>query len=258
MLSWLKLRNPMALVVVLLACSATAKGVATAELPITGDDVAAAVKAAQECPSPIWNPKPGPSMKYGCFCGGGYPGLKHKSGKAESGLSTAETRELALDYLRIRPVDDVDAACQAHDVCWLLRRDGHSACNNALDQRTKYLQKNFESKFSWWEIPRGKEARCARLALLIGFATIAVMKHRDGDQSNVVGTWAARIVGAPLIVGAGGLVMLLRELPQPGERCDLLPTKGQSPSQAETDSSSAADKNLATTGVDGESSVRSP
>jgi hypothetical protein len=88
---------------------------------------------ARECKQPV-AAQPGPGFRYGCFCGAGYPDLIHPSGKNDSALHRSERVELAVEYYRIKPIDDIDEACQAHDVCWLMRGDGDARCNHLFRQ----------------------------------------------------------------------------------------------------------------------------
>jgi len=77
--------------------------------------------------------RPGPTVEpnrrdgsgvslHGYFCGPGYPGV------------TDESREARIRQLEaIKPLDDVDAACKAHDICY--ERHGYTdkSCDKALD-----------------------------------------------------------------------------------------------------------------------------
>lgn len=58
---------------------------------------------------------------HGNFCGPNYPNLQ------------STTREsAALELQSIKPVDDLDQLCQAHDLCYVSRGVGHHICDGKL------------------------------------------------------------------------------------------------------------------------------
>lgn len=85
-------------------------------------------KDASCSPPPRARHKIDKNFKYGRFCGANYPGLSHASGKKDDSLPDQGKLEVANNYYRIRPVDDIDAVCQEHDVCWLLNPANKLSC----------------------------------------------------------------------------------------------------------------------------------
>lgn len=169
------------------------------------------------------------NFKYGCFCGGGHPGFTHPSGLAESALSAAQRKELALTYYGVEPFDDIDAACQAHDVCWLLNGEGNARCNRALFERMDYLYRQFDdATLPWARDEEGHWETAKRCAALSGdiFLSSTVMAEKVGEDSifSVIHS-AFRLGGYAMVPAAysvveGGARAGL-EYPRPGERCDL-------------------------------------
>src|SRR4051812_29553062 len=80
---------------------------------------------------------------YGCYCGAGYPDLKHPSGKSEAELSAHQTQELIAEYLRLRPVDGIDDICQMHDICWTFYRRKDYGCNRRFHDELRGLSSYF-------------------------------------------------------------------------------------------------------------------
>ncbi len=72
--------------------------------------------------SPSLSPEEGVFYRYGTFCGPGVPDL--------TGVSGAPARLAAITALA--PVDDIDRACKAHDVCY--EKFGHDrlACDGVI------------------------------------------------------------------------------------------------------------------------------
>ena len=163
------------------------------------------------------------AFRYGCFCGENHPGLSHPSGKSEAALSRREREELAILYYQIKPVDAVDAACQAHDVCWLLSTTTSQECNEQFESELDELTDAFDAAAD--RLPLGQRnnsqaRRCWALAGDIEVASLAVM----ASKSPVPGRTGGRAVGrlfanwffAPrLFIGE------MFEYPRSGEKCDL-------------------------------------
>lgn len=160
---------------------------------LAGEDVDRTVSAAATCEQPLVSKRiPKSTFKYGCFCGAGHPGLKHPSGKPEADLSDDERRELALSYMSRRPVDDIDGACQAHDVCWLLKGNGAANCNRDFIDRLDYLHGVFKKGDRALSPSETTPRACASMALDIQIATLHMM-----DDSSA-GVMAARVVALPI------------------------------------------------------------
>lgn len=108
--------------------------------------------------------------KYGRFCGADHPGLKHPIQKDESRLTEIERKELAFDYYRIRPIDDIDTICQAHDVCWLLNPGKQLSCNEELYKSMGIVRKEEDKQVGFFEVDT-PHFRCRHLAMDIAIAS---------------------------------------------------------------------------------------
>ena len=157
--------------------------------------------------------------KYGCFCGKGHPALSDVTLK---GHSREQREDLAKRYLAIKPIDDVDRACQTHDVCWIMNGDGHVDCNKAFEDRLDAIRKSLKAR---QEGVNSTEFRCSSMALDMSFASLGFMEDDpDSDPPAALGRWLARVfVGYPLsliyataylVRGAAG-----QKYPSPSERC---------------------------------------
>ena len=183
---------------------------------------------ATACANPEWA-KHGISsdFKYGCFCGKDYPGYQHPSGKPESDLNRQERIELAAQYYATAPYDDLDAACQAHDVCWLLSGRSEFGCNEILVKSLDQLGQGWQGELAAMPIRWGSpekapyQFRCSNLASDVRLATSTVME----------GSWldsVARVVSAPeeaappligrLVMGGAGFA-IDNFYPHEGEKC---------------------------------------
>src|SRR5688572_11019604 len=73
-----------------------------------------------------------PGFRYGCLCGLGYPGLARETGTRPRDMSRQEREALIARYYAIKPIDAIDEACRAHDVCWIWNGQREVACNEAF------------------------------------------------------------------------------------------------------------------------------
>lgn len=157
------------------------------------------------CPSPATaKHKINKHFKYGRFCGKGYPGFKHTSGKSEENLSVSEKRELALDYYRIRPTDDIDTVCQAHDVCWLLNPNNQLQCNENFEQAIhdirQAMDRDLAKRKSWWPSTYVNtiQFRCSSLALDMEFASLTIFENKSDNKTSEIASSATRFFWAPI------------------------------------------------------------
>ena len=149
----------------------------------------AAIESATTCENPITPPVWGDPQewKYGCFCGKGHPAIPEE-GKTEE--------QLIADYYKTKPKDDVDRACQAHDVCWIEHDDGDGECNLDFKKRLAFLAQDFNYRFFDFR-------NCDRLALAMfsAFSTIFVEENfKDPTLDNTFGV-ATAITTPPAIIG---------------------------------------------------------
>jgi hypothetical protein len=184
--------------------------------PIQGGSISAAKAEATECREPaVPQRMPSPNFKYGCFCGAGHPNITAASGKSDSQLTVDERVELAHAFYRIRPIDDIDAACQAHDTCWLLNGEGRNECNRHFYRRIQYLSSRLlrQSKDD-----SDSDYRCFVMAEDIGAAALAAMK--DDGRDPITGLIRYPFAGW-FGIGTILLAVLGDKYPQSSDRCSL-------------------------------------
>lgn len=145
------------------------------------------------------------NFKYGRFCGANYPGLTHASGKDTCTLSETELLELARDYYRIRPIDDIDAACQNHDVCWLLNPNDKYQCNKNFKKTLDELRNKWERHAP--QYTNTTQNRCASLAMDMSYASF-LMENTSSNTTEEAGLLLGKVVTAPFDVAYGGLFFL--------------------------------------------------
>jgi hypothetical protein len=182
-------------------------------------DLRAAALNAVHCEMPIVaEPKLTKSFKYGCFCGVNHPNLQLDRSSQNSGLTDLERHELIKKYYSIKPIDDIDRACQSHDVCWIFSGKPLLKCNQQFRNTLDYLERKFQKKAP--RISMDINDRCASLALDMGAATLFVMEGVDEDAAIDAGSQIGRILNIPAAAIFAGLVSLgVSQYPRASERC---------------------------------------
>ena len=69
-------------------------------------------------------------FKYGCFCGKDHPKIEPTNQRRIEDMTHAERTSLVREYLSMAPIDDLDAACQHHDICWVRHGRPTTSCND--------------------------------------------------------------------------------------------------------------------------------
>jgi hypothetical protein len=171
------------------------------ELRVTAVDCKEKLQSrTDECPLPaVANHKLDVNFKYGRFCGTGYPRLTHSSRKNENKLSDLERRELARDYYRIKPIDDIDIACQAHDICWTLNPGNKVMCNEYFEKNLSDLRKKWKEQIGLFDTDT-VQLRCSAFALDMSYAATVLMQHNSTDKAEEVGVSIGKFNTAPLTV----------------------------------------------------------
>jgi hypothetical protein len=100
-------------------------------------------------------------FRYGCFCGKKYPPIEHASKKEYKKLNRKEREALIVQYYAIKPYDDIDKLCQAHDICYLYQGKEAQVCNDTFYSELKNIQKSFKKQE---KDTNSKERRCRLLA----------------------------------------------------------------------------------------------
>ena len=218
-------------ITLLVATIALLGGCATNATPPTTRDTVPELTAALSiarasavaCPAPeAARPILSAEFKYGCFCGAGHPDIRHSSGRSVADLSLPERMELIEAYYRIQPIDDIDAACQAHDVCWVMHGRPLLQCNDQFRRMIDFLEDKF-TELPASGRPTDLSTKCGFLANNMSFATTSFMEAADDFAPTVAGQRFGRVVAAPLAALYAGLFVVYRNVfdyyPAPDERC---------------------------------------
>jgi hypothetical protein len=195
--------------------------------PALSPALAAALAQATMCESPVpARYAMSKSFKYGCFCGANHPAIAHPSGKAEADLDAGEREELVAQYYRIKPVDEIDAICQAHDVCWIARGGPALACNDAFEASMARLQQRLRAEVSGVGQTNTRQWRCVQLARDMRMAARFVMRRQLDENGSPTGNYLSQVAASPAVAayatlyGAGHLLDLY---PHADERCQAAP-----------------------------------
>jgi hypothetical protein len=168
------------------------------------------------------------NFKYGRFCGRDYPKLpKQFNKKNENGLSYSERLDLARVYFRIRPIDDIDKICQAHDVCWIVNGKPLLECNDVFNDQLKALREKYRKQI--WSGGSSdtnlRLERCRNLALDMSAASDLFEGDSD-DTGYKLSRFIGRFISAPfeflyiVMFYAGSAIDLY---PHATDRCVLAP-----------------------------------
>jgi hypothetical protein len=218
----------LALSTVLLVSACATSPVQPIQIPGTAPPETDAIRIARQeakvCVAPVVaSPELSRTFKYGCFCGANHPDIQPESGESVSALSPARRADFIATYYRIKPIDALDRACQAHDICWILHGKAALSCNEQFRATLDYLWETFGSTES--EATAGLNRRCASLALDMGAATLFLMEGSADDDPSSVGSFVGKLLNAPAATIYSALFIVGRstfgEYPRTGEQCSL-------------------------------------
>lgn len=208
----------------LVACAPPLVNVEPVKSPYDSLISLAKQQAASTCDRPV-AAKAGlnRNFRYGCFCGANHPNIERPSALPITSWNDAQRSTYINRYYRILPIDDIDAACQTHDVCWITQDRPDLKCNEQLVGELENLEYRFASGRSWGTKPDWRE-RCETLARDVGAATFMVMDYSWANKTNNhLSLGLTRILGAPIIGFYAGAVTLLSLdpdiYPSEQERC---------------------------------------
>lgn len=126
-----------------------------------------------------------PKFKYGCFCGANHP-IPESLGKE------LEPHEQVEKLLEIRPLDEIDAACQMHDICWAL--NGKEVwCDDAFSNQLEVYLQEIKPLIGFWEVET-EEWRCSNLARDIKMAGRSTFPSFSKDR-----LWGTTMVGFKVV-----------------------------------------------------------
>lgn len=174
--------------------------------PVFTKEMRLAAAGARECVPIVAERRMADDWKYGCFCGRGHPDMTQKVPNSGEPLTQEERNKLAVEYFSIKPIDDIDAACQSHDVCWVLTGDGDLDCNKKFEDRLEELRDGFNARRKWGDT-KSVEYRCAGMANDMVMASLIYMEvdPATGKPGTSQGRGIFRmLIGIPgsLIYGA--------------------------------------------------------
>ncbi|HEX5042863.1 MAG TPA: hypothetical protein VFV75_08140 [Candidatus Polarisedimenticolaceae bacterium] len=156
-----------------------------------------ALARAEVCSDPApARVKVSPGFRYGCFCGGGYPGLARESGKRPRDMTPREREKLIARYYAVKPVDALDAACRDHDVCWIWNGRHAVACNQAFGDAMRALRREFKD---------AGRSRCANLALDMQMAASYVLPSASWRDRAEKVLWSPVTAVQAVIAQSGAL-----------------------------------------------------
>jgi hypothetical protein len=196
-----------------------------------------AYAAAVECPAPepaVFNVSP--KFKYGCFCGKGHPGFTYKEDHREipdADLNEEQRTKLIARYLSVRPYDEIDAVCQAHDVCWIMHGREEPECNKAYRKKLQMIEWDLR-ELIWLRYRNNDhvdtpEWRCMNLASDMAFAgNIFAEKYANPAENevNVVKRGATWIIAGAYAINRLAVNPII-DYPSRVERCDLESFRGK-------------------------------
>lgn len=180
---------------------------------------------AKTCDEPaVAKEKFGDDFRYGCFCGKGYPQIKHPSKKYYTKLNRTEREALISKYYAIKPYDSIDEVCMKHDICYIYRGGADEMCNDAIFNSMRELEDAFFN-VRYQKKEHKKEDRCRALAADIGsvFKTI----FAEGNNHSFF-NFTMKMMSTSIIVGSKEFQKFLHGMngnptyPLEGEKCWVL------------------------------------
>jgi len=101
---------------------------------------------ATPCKTPaVANDDLNKKFRYGCFCGKDYPTIEQLSKKSYRHLNQTERKEVIYQYQQIEPYDDIDKACQEHDICYIAHGKRAKVCNDTIYTTLNEIEEKFDS-----------------------------------------------------------------------------------------------------------------
>ena len=182
--------------------------------------------AARECSHPAMaEEKFDKSFRYGCFCGEDYPKIKLTLDKPLEAYTYSERKAVIARYYAIKPYDSVDAACQAHDICYIYNGEDDQECNDAFYRRLRQIYDAYDHTPEGGK-PGTKAWRCRMLAsdLAAIFKTIFTAGDDISASRFSIFAMITPFTIANKMVQKSALSFSERSgYPLPNERCDVDP-----------------------------------
>jgi len=193
--------------------------------PMMTEEMKQAEETAEPCASPaVAKEKFGDDFRYGCFCGKGYPQIKHPSKKYYTKLNRIEREALISKYYAIKPYDSIDEVCMKHDICYIYRGGADEMCNDAIFNSMRELEDAF-SNVRYQKKEHKKEDRCRALASDIGSVFTTIFAE---SNNHSLFDFGMKMMTTSIIVGSKEFQKFLYEMngnptyPLEGEKCWVL------------------------------------
>lgn len=183
-----------------------------------------AIASARECQNPaVAEEKFDKNFRYGCFCGERYPKIPLPVDKPADELTYTERKGLIARYYAIQPYDTIDAACQAHDICYIYNGEDSQACNDAFYLRLQQIYDAYDKTAEGGK-PGTKAWRCRMLASDLSAIFKTIFTAGDGISASRFSIFAmiTPFTIANKIVQKSALSFSERSgYPLPHERCNI-------------------------------------
>lgn len=214
------------LVFTLCACAQSGSP-ANPPLPLDSPELLLAKRKAVPCENPApAQPIFHAGFKYGCFCGANHPVNSDASTERSLEGSQANRKWMIERYFSVKPFDDIDALCQAHDVCWTRYGYPNLRCNEELSSSLKTLESLFKrvAPSPRPGRPTNPARQCMTLIADIDAAAILVMEsHSDEASIRAVQPLVKLVgwIGAALAGSAIAATRTQEQYPSPDLRCNV-------------------------------------
>jgi hypothetical protein len=147
--------------------------------------------------SPFFQPEKGVFYRYGNFCGPQFP-------RYPEGATNAER----ISFLQgIPPVDDIDRACKAHDLCYEQQGHDEGRCDRSLGEALKWPLGGL-GRYNHWIGEHTVRVGCERLADEIYVAVEFLKSRRVSDDPLAEPAWR-QLVGSTSLVITTPIQMML-------------------------------------------------
>jgi len=150
-----------------------------------------------KCPEPAYaNHKVLSDFKYGRFCGKGWPKYNEYFETDKNKRNEQEKIRVVRNLYSVKPIDDIDEACQEHDVCWTVNENSKLECNNRLHDQLEILKSKFYKQVGFFN-SKTYQWRCAQLATDMAYAT-GLFESTSDDKESLATSKITRVVASPI------------------------------------------------------------
>lgn len=168
-------------------------------------------------------------FKYGCFCGKAHPHFAPDASEAAAAFGEAKLAVHIARYYAVKPYDDLDAACQDHDICYVMHGRSRRSCDEAFSRRMRILWSEFQDEdVQSHRNPKSRSlvnpmaGRCSSIAMHLTLAEY-FFEGQSESQSYEVVAGAINLLTGGLAIPLAAAILPLSAYPDPavGERCNI-------------------------------------